>query len=72
MFVVPRNPRNFKTRRENPTERDFIQMYRFSVENVQWLTQHFLGEEDDETRGGAVNSFSKMKILLRYIADPGK
>jgi hypothetical protein len=47
-------------------------MYRFSAESVQWLTQHFLGEEDDETRGGAVNSFSKMKTLLGYIADPGK
>jgi hypothetical protein len=31
----------------------------------------FLGMTDEETRGGALSSVMKIKILLRYVADPG-
>jgi uncharacterized membrane protein required for colicin V production len=46
-------------------------LYRFRDENVQWIAEHFLGNEDEETRGGALSSLMKMKILLRYVADSG-
>lgn len=51
-------------------ERDFKQLYRFKNENVEWLSEHFIGE-NGETRGGALSSEDKMKIFLRYVADPG-
>jgi hypothetical protein len=31
----------------------------------------FLGNHDEETRGGALSSVMKIKILVRYVADPG-
>jgi hypothetical protein len=46
-------------------------LFRFPDENVQWIAEHFLGNEDEETRGGALSSVMKMKILLRYVADSG-
>ena len=62
----------YKTRRENPIKRDFIRLYRFSRNNVEWMAEHFLGvENDEETRGARLDAFTKMKIFLRYAADPG-
>jgi hypothetical protein len=37
-------------------------LFRFPDENVQWIAEHFLGNEDEETRGGALSSVIKMKI----------
>ncbi|PSN30598.1 hypothetical protein C0J52_27512 [Blattella germanica] len=39
-------------------------------ENEQWLTNHFLNE-NNETRGGALTNEQRMKIFLRYLSDPG-
>ena len=36
------------------------------------MAEHFLGVENDEkTRGAHLDAFTKMKIFLRYAADPG-
>lgn len=50
--------------------RDFKELYRFNEDNVEWLANTFLGATE-ETRGGALSSVHKMKICLRYLADPG-
>lgn len=71
MFNNLRARKEYKIRRDNPRRCDFIKLYRFSPENVEWISEHFLGV-NDECRGGALSSFTKMKIFLRYIADPGK
>lgn len=70
MFNAVRARKSYKIRRENPPEVDFIKLYRFTPENVEWLSEHFLGV-NNETRGGALDSFTIMKIFLRYISDPG-
>jgi hypothetical protein len=46
-------------------------LFHFRNENVQWIAD-FLGDDDEETRGGALSSVMKIKILWRYVADPGK
>ena len=51
-------------------DRDFKALFRFEEENVQWLADRFLGQ-NDETRGGALTSLHKMKICLRCLGDPG-
>lgn len=53
MPVVERT-KVYKDRR-NTSLRDYKTLYRFEEENVQWLTQHFLGESN-ETRGGALTN----------------
>jgi hypothetical protein len=45
-------------------------LFYFRNESVQWIAD-FLGNDDEETRGGALSSVMKIKILLRYVADPG-
>jgi hypothetical protein len=44
-------------------------LFRFRNESVQWIAD-FLGNDDEETRGGTLSSVMKIKILLRYMADP--
>lgn len=66
-----RNEKIYKPRRPNPSDTDFIKLFRFTPENVMWLSQHFL-QENRETRGGALDNHMKMKTFLRYVADPGK
>lgn len=51
-------------------ECDFKALYRFEERHVQWIANRFLGTSD-ETRGGALSSFHRMKICLRYLSDPG-
>ena len=51
-------------------DRDFKILYRFEEGNVKWLADNFL-ERNDETCGGALSNFHKMKICLRYLCDPG-
>ena len=38
--------------------------------SIRLLADNFL-ERNDETRGGALSNFHKMKICLRYLCDPG-
>jgi hypothetical protein len=45
-------------------------LFHFRNKSVQWIAD-FLGNDDEETRGGALSSVMKIKILLRYVADPG-
>ena len=56
--------------RRTPRERDFRTLFRFDEINVQWLADYFIGE-NLETRGGALSPVQKMKVFLRYMADPG-
>lgn len=56
--------------RRGVDNRDWKSLYRFEKENVQWLSDHFLGVSD-ETRGGALTNEQRFMIFLRYIGDPG-
>lgn len=67
--VFLRRQKCYKLRRCAASEH-YKSLYRFTEENVQWIASHFL-EETQERRGGALSSEMKMKIFLRYMADPG-
>jgi hypothetical protein len=70
MFLVPRNHKFYKKRKDNTiTREDDVKLFRFRNESVQWIAD-FLGNDDKETRGGTLSSVMKIKILLRYVADP--
>nr|CAH7769682.1 unnamed protein product [Callosobruchus chinensis] len=64
-----RSKKYYKPRRST-CHRDFKALYRFGKENVEWLSNNFLGVESEETRGSAICNTDKKKILLRYVADP--
>lgn len=49
---------------------NFKSLYRYTRENVQWITDYFLHDQED-TRGGALSNVQKMKTFLRYVGDPG-
>lgn len=68
-FVNLRAQKQYKVRRE-ANWRDFKSLYRFQEENVNWMATYFLGE-NLERRGGALSSNHKMKVFLRYMANPG-
>lgn len=57
--------------RRNSDGDNFRDLYRFDRQNFNFLVNHFLFDEREETRGGALNASQKMKIFLRYIGDPG-
>ncbi|XP_062554268.1 putative nuclease HARBI1 [Armigeres subalbatus] len=63
-----RNEKKFCIRRGDGD--NFKALYRFSRENVEWLSDHFLNDRED-TRGGGLSNVLKMKIFLRYLGDPG-
>ena len=67
----PPSVRHFKSRREPATEHFYRTQFRFSKPSVRWLSNHFLGPDTGETRGGALNNQQRMEIALRYYADPG-
>ncbi|XP_030767179.1 putative nuclease HARBI1 [Sitophilus oryzae] len=58
------------TTNQDIRESDFKTLFRFEEENVVWLADHFLGA-DLETRGAALSPVQKMKVFLRYCANPG-
>jgi hypothetical protein len=66
MFQVPRNRKFYKERKDNTiTREDDVKLFHFRNKSVQWIAD-FLGNDDEETRGGALSSVMKIKILLRY------
>lgn len=65
-----RNRKVYQPRRET-SERDYKILYRFNEANVRWMAAHFFRREKTETRGGALRNGDKLKIFLRYMADPG-
>jgi hypothetical protein len=72
MFQVPRNRKFYKERKDNTiTREDDVKLLDFRNEIVQWIAD-FLGNDDEETHGGTLSSVMKIKILLRYVADPSK
>lgn len=50
---------------------DFRGLFRFTRNGFNFIVNYFLSEEEEDTRGGGLNSSQKMKIFLRYIGDPG-
>jgi hypothetical protein len=66
------NVRSQKYYPERITSRseDYHNLYRFREENVNWLAEHFLGQ-NNETRGGALSTKKQMQIFLRFLSDPG-
>jgi hypothetical protein len=69
-FVHARNVKRYKIRHE-PLNTDLKKLYRFDRDNVHALAVYFFGRDHVETRGGALSAEQKMRILLRYVADPG-
>jgi hypothetical protein len=70
MFQVARNRKFYEERKDNTiTREDDVILFHFRNESVQWIAD-FLGNDDEETRGGTLSSVMKIKILLRYVADP--
>lgn len=69
-MTLDRPGKVFKLRRDSRDE-DYRRLYRFNRRNVEWLTEHFLGEDSGEKRGGALNNHQRMRSFLRYIGDPG-
>ncbi|CAH1993151.1 unnamed protein product [Acanthoscelides obtectus] len=51
----------------------YRKLFRFNRENLEWLANHFLDDNEDpvETRGGALSPTRKMEIFLRNLGDPG-
>jgi hypothetical protein len=69
MFQVARNRKFYKERKNNTiTREDDVKLFHFRNESVQWIAD-FFGNNDEETHGGTLSSV-KIKILLRYVADP--
>jgi hypothetical protein len=69
MFQVARNRKFYKERKDNTiTREDDVKLFHFRNESVQWIAD-FFGNDNEETRGGTLSSV-KIKILLRYVADP--
>ncbi|CAH1981713.1 unnamed protein product [Acanthoscelides obtectus] len=69
-FMPTYQPTNvFKDRRELK-EVEYRALYRFSKVNVEWISNHFLGETE-EYRGGALSNIERMRVFLRYVGDPG-
>lgn len=62
--MLPVNGQNRKRKiykeRRNCDENNFKQLFRFNRENVTFLANHFL-KENNETRGGALSNVEKMK-----------
>jgi hypothetical protein len=65
-----RSTKQYKRRVVTRVE-DYKTLFRFEEENVDWLSEHFLGGDSGERRGGALTPQQRMKIFLRYCADPG-
>lgn len=73
VFEANRTEKVYKARR-NQQEIDSYQLFRFSDENISFLSNEFLVDRDDdriETRGGALDKTMQMKTFLRYVSDPG-
>lgn len=66
-----RNAKNYAVRRQPPERmEEYRRLFRFSEENVEYLTDQFL-PSIAETRGGAFTAKQKMEVTLRYLCDPG-
>ena len=61
---------SYKDRRQYE-ENYYRTQYHFDEVSVQWMSDHFLGPESGEKRGGALSNKQKMEVCLRYMADPG-
>uniref|UniRef100_A0A0K8VEN2 Putative nuclease HARBI1 n=1 Tax=Bactrocera latifrons TaxID=174628 RepID=A0A0K8VEN2_BACLA len=42
----------------------------FDDSSISWLANYFF-EDSEETRGGALNNIDKIRLYLRFCADPG-
>lgn len=56
--------------RRDSRDVNYRSLYRFDRENVHWIADHFL-EDEEENRGGALSHINRMKTFLRYVGDPG-
>lgn len=68
-FNLPVARRLYRERRL-ADDYQYRELYRFSREEVDWLSNEFL-PECYETRGGRLSNHHRMLIFLRYISDPG-
>jgi len=68
-FVQLRRTKEYGDRREINRHK-YKKLIRFEEKNVEWIAEHFLGN-NYESRGGALSNKKKTEIFLRYLADPG-
>lgn len=61
---------HFVSLQECLDEIQYRKLYRFSENNVFWLSDYFLGQSE-ETRGGALSPKQKTEVTLRCLSDPG-
>lgn len=70
LIVQNRRVKIYKPRREHEANRNFKNLFRFEPENVEWIADYFLGEIE-ETRGGSMSNYRKMKTFLHFAGDHG-
>jgi hypothetical protein len=64
--------KTYHNRRHGPLDDyQYHALYRFKRENVEWLSEHILGDDAGETRGGALTKLQRMEITLRYLSSAG-
>uniref|UniRef100_A0A034WLC4 Uncharacterized protein n=1 Tax=Bactrocera dorsalis TaxID=27457 RepID=A0A034WLC4_BACDO len=68
-FVPQRNPKVYQQRKTSLASED-KKLYRFDDSSICWLA-NYLFEESEETRGGALSNVDKIRLYLRFCADPG-
>lgn len=68
-FLPIRAAKLYRVRRDS-VEEDYRALYRFNKINVEWVSEHFLGNSF-ETRGGALTNVERMRVFRRYVGDPG-
>lgn len=71
-FMNIRTPKIYNVRRSGHHVHDYKRLFRFDEDNVHWIVQNVLLDNNDvETRGGALSTKQRLEAFLRYVADPG-
>lgn len=66
-----RKPKIYNVRRSGHHVHDYKRLFRFDEDNVHWIVQNVLLDNNVETRGGALSTKQRLEAFLRYVADPG-
>ena len=71
-FMNIRKPKIYNVRRSGHHVHDYKRLFRFDEDNVHWIVQNVLLDNNDvETRGGALSTKQRLEAFLRYVSDPG-
>ena len=71
-FMNIRKPKIYNVRRSGHHVHDYKRLFRFDEDNVHWIVQNVLLDNNDvETRGGALSTKQRLEAFHRYVSDPG-